>query len=189
MIAFAVCCFGETLNLHPSSKVCLHTNMCVLGTVCSLSGIWSGLYERFPFCKNDLLRNRLAMQLVSPTSAVGHSPSPAVPAVPSRGEERGWQWAGAGQGHGGGCRVEWGTWDNPLEQSVQRKRAGEGESRNALQGWCLPFRCREMEGVWEQDNVGDAGLGKNQEWSCKLQTFWNAFFKKKKKGSWEGEQQ
>lgn len=33
---------------------------------------------------------------------------------------------GQGRGDGGGCRVEWGTQGDSLEQSIQRKREGEG---------------------------------------------------------------
>lgn len=71
-----------------------------------------------------LPRNCLAM------SAAGCSPSPAVPAGTRAQRRNGgrWEQVWAGQGDGGGCRVEWGTPSDSLEQSIQRKREGEGGS-------------------------------------------------------------
>lgn len=83
-------------------------------------------------------------RLLPPTSTTGHSPSPAVLAGTGAQQRReaGWQQVGAGQGDGGGCRVEWGTRGTSLEQNVQRKREGEGESGKLCGGLVpsLPVR-------------------------------------------------
>lgn len=84
-------------------------------------------------------------------------------------------------GWSGGLRVT--LWSRASKERGREKE----EAGSFVGGWCLPSRCREMEGAWGQDLVGDAGLGKNPGWSREPQTFWNAFFKKK--GSWEREQQ
>lgn len=169
MIAFAVYYFRETLNLHPSYEICLRTDTCVLGTIYLLLGIQSGLYERFPFPRMTVFcywGTAWPCRLLPPTSAVGHSPSPAVPAWTGAQRRRGgrWQQVWAGQGDGGDCRVEWGTRGNSLEQSIQRKKEGEGESGKLWgglvpslpvqgdgggtgTGWCRGFR------TWQKSRV------------------------------------
>lgn len=103
MVAFVVYYFRETLNLHLSSEISLCTDRCVLGTICSLFGIQSGLYARFPLPRMTiiwLLRNCKAMLAASPCQ---HSPSPVVHA--GSGTQRrvsaGWGRAGGTMGAAG----------------------------------------------------------------------------------------
>lgn len=122
-------------------------------------------------------------------------PPPALRGIPHRQlcqlgpvEEKREGGSGLGQGKGTVGAVGWsGGLEATLWSRVSKERGREKEKAGMLvRGWCLLSWCREMDGVWELDDVGDAGLGKNQEWLCKLQTFWNAFFKKKKRFLGEG---
>lgn len=147
-----------------------------------------------PLPQNDnflLLRNRLALLFVSPPSQ--HFSSLAVPAGTRSqwSRERRWPWSGAGQGDGGaaGWCVGLGTtlWSIAFnERGMEKETVG-----TFVWGWCLPSQCREREGTQQQDDAGRCRTAKIQSdlVSCKLSEKPSLKKKKKKRSSWERQQQ